>query len=443
MLIQKAKPKHHRQQHYHGHTIIELRNARTGIRDRVEHDNDFTLGIDQYLTDGGFFNNSPFANETWRTQAIYRNLIGGIFLFDSAINEVDDELPTIMPAGTKMVANGSFGVTNNASPTELGSYNSNESSFTSSGLTFVYDWTTSQGNGTIECVSLTSDTGGYIGYGNSVSQVAHSTNKTIYEKQNSLELYVDGIISYAHSVKGNYRYDVTSNVGTTTATTFTYVKKSLFIDKVTLFPYSQSFTVEIPSNVTMGIFGYISAGYNGKIALFPAGITANTQYTMGIYDCDAGTWEYVTFTSPVTWSNAWGDYLHLTDDFLYVRNLGNTASNEGLVVWFDGTVEQKSYGFSVCEISENLYLGVNNSGKITVVDTENNTNYLTNGYVSATRLQATSNNQLFRYYSPSSQNTVLSRYRNPLYLATVNNLDNAVVKTTSDTMKVIYTVTPI
>ena len=442
MLIQKSIPKSHKPQHYHGHTIIELRNARTGIRDRVESDNEFTLGIDQYLTDGGFFNNSPFANETWRGQPIYRNLIGGIFLFDSVINEVDGELPTIMPAGTKMIANGSYGVTNNASPTELGSYNSNESSFTSSGLTFVYDWTTSQGNGTIECVSLTSDTGGFIGYGNSVSNVRGSTRSLFLNQSN---VYInDGSNSMGNFLKDNCRYTVTA----LTRTSFTYAKKRTPIDKVSLFPLSETHTVNFPAAMTAVQRDYVSAGRDGKFYFVPGNfIAAGTTYVMGIYDVDTDTWSTVNFTPASAHNYISGEYASVCDDFIYFW-YGTAWNDRGLRINFDGTVEDAYYGVTCAQMGEDLLLCFSYNRYDTyptfVVDLSNGTSYPSNGIIpqNSKKLKVLDKNRIEVNYNAGSGMNYFYLYRNPLYLATINNLDEPVTKTTTQTMKVTYTVTP-
>ena len=107
----------------HGHTTIELHNHKTGFRERIEHDNTFTDGIKNYLLSSGWFDNSPFRNDTWRAQPLYQSLVGGILLFDSEIEDDDGVYPTMMPAGVKMIANGSYGVANNSAVTEMGTYN--------------------------------------------------------------------------------------------------------------------------------------------------------------------------------------------------------------------------------------------------------------------------------------------------------------------------------
>ena len=75
-----------------------------------------------------------------------------------------------MSLGNVMVGNGSYGVSNSGNPSELGSYNSQESSESGTEIVQVYDFATSQANGEISCVCLTSRVGGYIGYGNRSGQ---------------------------------------------------------------------------------------------------------------------------------------------------------------------------------------------------------------------------------------------------------------------------------
>lgn len=440
MLVQKFKPKAHRPQRYHGHTIIELRNARTGIRDRVEHDNDFTLGIDQYLTDGGFFNNSPFANETWRNQVIYRNLIGGVLLFDKEIEAVNGVLPTIMPAGTKMVANGSWGVTNSGSPTELGSFNSSESSANESAITMVYDWPT-QHACNIECVSLTSDVGGYVGYGNSASNgIASARSLILNQSTTSVQ---EGQTNYGNFLKDNYRYVITAH----TANNFTYTKKRTSISEVSLFPSEKTYTVSLPASmVAAGVASYVSAGRDGRFYIIPSSLTTGRTHIMGIYDTSTDSWSTVSFSVPSAVS-ANGEYTSVCDDFIYVWK-GTAWSNDGLRINFDGSVQTVSYGVHCTPLHENLLLCLNYSSRDNfntfVVDLENNTSYQSNGFLPATykNLKTLGDNKLEIDYYGNSQMNYFYLYRNPLYLATINNLDEPVTKTTTQTMKVTYTVTP-
>ena len=152
-----------------GEYKIELRDAKTGeiTDERVGHN---------FVTD--------FWQEQWRNyggrqpQSSYSldGFFGGIMCFDAAIDENTDmsgnhDHPIFAPATKNMTANGcvSYSVSS-GSVTELGAYNSAESiANTGRSRRYVYDWDTNEGNGTIGCVCLTSNQGGWKGVGNRTS----------------------------------------------------------------------------------------------------------------------------------------------------------------------------------------------------------------------------------------------------------------------------------
>lgn len=156
-----------------GHSIIELTNVKTGKKERYEDDNMVTNAIQLYLNDLGMFNISPlYTNEVKNN--LLTALMGGVLVFDNTIQENANNV--ICPSGVTMTANGSYGVTSNDEVTEMGSFNSSESGWTSDGkYKFVWDFTTSQGNGNIGCVCLTSAKHGYVGEGNATSLTVKST----------------------------------------------------------------------------------------------------------------------------------------------------------------------------------------------------------------------------------------------------------------------------
>lgn len=162
-----------------GHSTIELTNVKTGEVERYEDDNMVTNAIQLYLNDLGEFNISPIHMDAVR-QSLIPTLFGGVLAFDTAITENANNI--ICPSGVKMIANGAYDVTSNDSVTEMGSYNSSESGWLSDGkYKMVWDFTTTQANGNINCVCLTSANHGYIGEGNSTSLLAKSTSRSDYE----------------------------------------------------------------------------------------------------------------------------------------------------------------------------------------------------------------------------------------------------------------------
>ena len=148
-----------------GKTTFELTDVNTGEVEVIEDSNMITNGLQEFLRTYGYFGCDVLSNDTVRTNSLWVNLLGGLFLFDTALDE--DVNNTFMPAGVKMIGNGSKDVSNSGAVTELGSYNTSESGLQSDGsVKFVYDFSTSQANGSIACACLTSKIGGYIGMGN-------------------------------------------------------------------------------------------------------------------------------------------------------------------------------------------------------------------------------------------------------------------------------------
>lgn len=158
----------------HGHTRIELKDVHTGKGERIESDNVVTDGIQYYLKTYDFWHQKSYlawiqgiSNERKVTaNNLFTDLFGGILLFDKQIPETAQ----YMPAGTKMIGNGSYKISNSSTVTELGSYNSTESVETNNSFIQVYDYTTTQANGEINSVCLATANGGFVGYGNSTSK---------------------------------------------------------------------------------------------------------------------------------------------------------------------------------------------------------------------------------------------------------------------------------
>lgn len=160
-----------------GHSTIELRD-KSGKVERYDDDNMITNALQLYLNDLGEFNISPIYMTEVRENLI-GSLLGGVLAFDSHITENANNI--ICPTGIGMTANGAYGVVSNDSVTEMGSYNSAESGWTSDGkYKLVWDYTTTQGNGIINCLCLTSANHGYIGEGNATSMTAKSTSRSDY-----------------------------------------------------------------------------------------------------------------------------------------------------------------------------------------------------------------------------------------------------------------------
>lgn len=139
----------------HGHVRVETRSRWTGrVVDSQEKDNLITNVCQLMLqTYPWYVAYSTVLNgmaNFWTP--IYEKLLGGIMLFDNTLTEQASNFA--FPSSAKLV--GFAGQTANADNAMMGSYNANESVPISNGFTTVWDFLTSQANGTIASLSRTS-----------------------------------------------------------------------------------------------------------------------------------------------------------------------------------------------------------------------------------------------------------------------------------------------
>lgn len=146
-----------------GTTKIELTDIHTGKVETFENHNMVTNAIRDIFRPLGlslrpsyYFNNFvPY----------YQKLLGGILCFDTEIKEDADDY--YAPASANLVGCASYGVQNNTKNTFRGGFNQTESEVNLKDryVKYVYDFATSQANGTIASVCLTHANGGYTSYG--------------------------------------------------------------------------------------------------------------------------------------------------------------------------------------------------------------------------------------------------------------------------------------
>lgn len=156
-----------------GKTKIELTDVNTNVTETFEDNNMLTNAMANFFNPFGVFGNYPENDDAINGTQPLEWLTAGLMLFDSAIPE--NVNTTYMPASVKMTANGAKGISNSGNVTNMGSYNASESEVIKDGnnvtIKYVYDFLTSQANGTIACACLTSKAGGYMGMGNVTAKI--------------------------------------------------------------------------------------------------------------------------------------------------------------------------------------------------------------------------------------------------------------------------------
>ena len=443
----------------HGKVKIELYNANTQIKEVIKGENVFQNAvIAKGLRNLGTTNTSYLTNGTVRSRELWKEIVGGLLLFRDNIQEGS----SYMSAGNKMTGNGSFEVTNNTTPNELGSYNSVESSQGYNTITQVYDFATQQANGQISCVSLTSRLGGYIGYGNPsgrcCSTKAISTDMDIMTANPLAD--VDG---RPRACIGNMFYDFVYN---STAHTITVRKYRVPITQASVFSW-------IPTSVTIDVSSLDYSYFNntlqtrcvtdGKIMLNKDGVSqieVGGTHKYWLYDPSDDSIIEKTITNTSShriWCRypgiAYGKFFckgTAIDDW-YVTSIFDVETSAHIGDYKTHSNMYSEMGvISAAEFPNGLvqmgrgqgYGGDSGSGRdwpLLIYDPVNDTLYPTNGggadmywsYCYDSDVDALGYQARYNYfYIP-----------NPLYLATIYNLQSPVTKTAAQTMKVTYTLT--
>lgn len=152
-----------------GHTKIELTDVNTGKKTVVEEDNLVTNAVQYLLAFENKMNRSP-SSELF---PIATNALGGLMIFDNTL--VEDPNNIGFPGTAKLVGYADRSANN--TDTMRGSFNGAESGAITNGYVSVWDFSTSQANGTIQSLALTSN---YAGANPIIRQV--SSNFHIYSR---------------------------------------------------------------------------------------------------------------------------------------------------------------------------------------------------------------------------------------------------------------------
>lgn len=473
-----------------GKTTFELTDVNTGEVEIIEDNNMVTNALQEFMLTYGMFNKNIFTNDNI-TNALYLNLLGGLFLFDTALDEDVDN--TFMPAGVKMIGNGSRGVTNNGVVTELGSYNTTESGVQSDGsIKFVYDYATNQANGTIACACLTSKVGGYMGMGNSETSYAYDNCIDAHQSASaSLYLALPGadddycnILYPVYNENAIYCTNPYNTVYTSTESTqhWSATKKIEILkvragftsvgikDTQNLKNVIDSFEVDIPQDILdyMGTStATIPVGDSFNRNIFLIFNKSTNTIASGAYcwimkiDKDRNVTAH-KFTNNVNEDlslqtiTARRKYYTINGDYLWVAGrsgkLYGIKYSDSTQIIDTGADTNSAYPY-ICSIAENLIGigGVSRGGSYpfpaySIYDVVNRTYRYVNGREDKNNYMyipfADKKGVYLRVYTDDSQ-CMMEVVKDIRYLATINNLSEPVVKTSSKTMKVTYTITEV
>ena len=129
-----------------GHVAIELHNHKTGLRDRIEGDNMVTNALNYAIPNVIGANYSAD-----NIMPICQKALGSVMLFDGILTE--DKNNIFFPSEAHLVASANRNL--NTTDSDRGSLNTAETYKTDTGYQSVWDFSTSQANGTIKSLALT------------------------------------------------------------------------------------------------------------------------------------------------------------------------------------------------------------------------------------------------------------------------------------------------
>lgn len=473
-----------------GHTLIQLTDVNTGKIEKVEDNNMITNALNYYLASAGMMDNSnSLAYAQVRNYPLWQSLLGGILLFDRNIEESSETV--VPPCDAIMVANGAYKYSNNSEVTELGSFNETESGIQDDGsLKLVWDFTTSQAIGTINCACLTSAAGGYLGCGNvksnkrlgtgningysfnaMLSGIPYSSAYLIhpagYSYRNVLFAdYSENVIYYVDNNSLFYTASTASEHFTSTGK-IKINKYRIGLSKIDIKEdcnigeqLIETYEINVPTEVISWIGTInnnfvaeviIDDDFNIFITIDKAGgsISPNGDfYIMKIVDFTNIICFHVTNTSSdalqVVYynsriNNILNGFLYCKptkrSNYMYKINLNN-STDITKITFKDETITTGNHD-SMALIGGRLYTSCNSFGIVI----ENNIYPVNGSYENISYTNCKVKNNPLLYTEIDSPNDRLIIRRNCLYLATINNLPAPVVKTASQTMKVTYTIT--
>ena len=457
-----------------GTMVMELTDVNTQEVETIVEENMVTNAVNNILglnPMAVFYLEDEYSNGlVWTDNLlpICPNMIGGILLFSKALEENADNL--YVQSDNLPVAYASNDV-NSTANTARGSLNLTESKKLDNGYKFVWEFTASQGNGTIAALALTSALGGENGFGSSVA------DGSTFLQLKAVDL---GDLGLAHkmvlfeTVEVDFEQDLLYSI--------TFENSSVRIRKIRIPIFSiglnehindSTYTVLEDKAVAVSDFQFLGDyraygefldGQDGYWYGFSNEENESGDATMlwvkiskEDYSVEEGTWilsnTYLVDVGSRDTSSSYPERIVkccMRNGYLYVPaynkkgiykiNVSNSADVTLIPFGFTSSGEPLCES-GTCELYLTLLgdLIIGSDFQITADDTVIKTKGNTKLNNAAT--------PLFQYkhfllgWGGSYGTEYRTVYLLTPYLATINNLTSAVVKTTDKTMKITYTLT--
>lgn len=406
-----------------GKSIIELYNSNTRIKHRYEDENIVT-NVFKYLFGQNYF---AGATQSFMDNFIpfYKKGIGGIILFDDRIEEDPDIVIAPNTVGcTGYASNEAY----SGSDLSRGGMNLNETKLIDNGMKFVWDFSTSQANGDIACISLTSAEGGMFGYG-SKNYCDYNSMYTI--KEIDCEINLNGKFYNTHIINDSILY----RAGYGNNNSLILRKYKIYDQEVTLTNYYK--TVKLIEEKTINTINSISNSLELKTDGEKIYLVSNNNNNLILIDITnfENIKEYSFVIAYAINSVA------IRDDMVYIR-----TSSKKIEVYsiFDTSAKLNEINCDDILLLSNVNEYIH-TGKA-LIDKGDNIRYIYKGNNIDNVIESCGipKNKLFLPYivNETDGKKVKIGYGLPKnYLVTINNIQTPITKTSAQTMKITYTLT--
>lgn len=416
-----------------GKTIIELTDVNTKEVKRIEDCNMFTNALDAVFNKIPWWHSNtavgaPSYSEINSLVPIVGKALGGLLLFPNAMEENAELL--FSPASNKPTGIASFdGYT--GEDTRRGSYNTIESGKIPNGFRFVWDFTTSAGNGPISCACLTSAKGG-AGYYDSGENIAKDNNSVNGPIGDRYIVTAEGARSAPFGADENavYYKDWTGKVGRIKTPRAKY---NLFGSP---FEYESCGTVDADGSAFL---------YEGKVCILRNSSNSSGNATITIDSYDPDTWEKtsrtISFAGQIAASNS-ERFTCVSNGYLYMLgnnynkyikvNLDNLADVSEIQLPANASTGRDGSLAAFNKGAIGRYFVIESDGAVHNINMPNSVPIAVSGCWMLTSIAGIGGDSR----NVSIASTVLMPY-----IATINNLAQPIVKSATQTMKVTYIVT--
>lgn len=476
-----------------GHTKIELTDARTGEKSIVEHDNMITNAIEkEVLKTYGLISGPSIcaaykSNNVNTSNSIAVQLFGGLYLWENELTSDADDY--FLPTNNNLTGYSWAGAENSTNNHKLGSYSASQSGLQPDGsYKHVWQFSTEQGNGQISSISLCPNVAGVISAGIEKTEL-NSTKYLTSSVQTTSTSYTFQTFTFSNNtscivdIDDNYIYTIRRDSFTTYyESTENFLKTNGKKLKVYRYQWSNkliglnqgvfvcgeeydSFEIQLPNEFDVSALsnGLAISGIfvqrKGLLYIsFTDGHVNNNSISVAKIDIQNRTAYNYNITIPATRVDISTKNLASFSGFLYAHE--SYTIDDDILYIVDSTDNAKLYYCDLNGIDNGTIINAANFLHLyTITIPTNNILFRTNDNIGECGI--IKKDKTIRYLCIQTLSNLVPEYMRdftagyfhiysnsiysatmPLFLTTKNNLESSVIKTSSQSMTITYTLTP-